>query len=70
MRERVLESECGEISITEEALENQRNADSSDGPTSISNDMFDAMARFVATAILVREYFQDIMIYRTKEFSK
>ena len=41
-----------------------------DGPTSISDKMFDAMVRFVTIAILVREYPQDIMIYLTKEFSK
>jgi len=39
-------------------------------PTSISDNMFDAMVRFVTIAILVREYPQDFMIYLTREFSK
>jgi len=51
-------------------LENKRIPDSYYGPTSISDNMFDAMVRFVTIAILVREYPQDIMIYLTKEFSK
>jgi len=52
------------------ALENKRIPDSYYGPTSISDNMFDAIVRFVTIAILVREYPQDIMIYLTKEFSK
>jgi hypothetical protein len=60
----------GEISFNRKVLENKRITDSYYGPTSISDNMFDAMVRFVTIAILVREYPQDIMIYLTKEFSK
>jgi len=60
----------GEISFTEKALENKRIPDSYYGPTSISDNMFDAMICFVTIASTVCEYPQDIMIYLTKEFSK
>ena len=65
-RERV----WGKYPSLRKALENKRIPDSYYGPTSISDNMFDAMVRFVTIAILVREYPQDIMIYLTKEFSK
>jgi hypothetical protein len=60
----------GKYPSLRKALENKRIPDSYYGPTSISDNMFDAMVRFVTIAILVREYPQDIMIYLTKEFSK
>ena len=52
------------------ALENKRIPDFYYGPTTISDNMFDEIVRFVTIAILVRKYPQDIMIYLTKEFSK
>ncbi len=56
----------GKYPSLRKALENKRIPDSYYGPTSISDNMFDAMVRFVTIAILVREYPQDIMIYLTK----
>lgn len=60
----------GEYPSLTKALENRRIPDSYYGPTSISDNMFDAMVRSVTIAILVSEYPRDIMINLTKEFSK
>lgn len=60
----------GEYPSLTKALENRRIPDSYYGPTSISDNMFDAMVRSVTIAILVRQHPRDIMIYLTKEFSK
>ena len=60
----------GEYPSLRKALENKRIPDSYFGPTSISDNMFDAMVRSVTIAILVRQHPKDIMINLTKEFSK
>jgi hypothetical protein len=46
----------GKYPSLRKALENKGIPDSYYDPTSISDNMFDAMVRFVTIAILVREY--------------